>query len=134
MGLLTLAGWIQVAGAVQIAIALANVPLAFRLEYGRNLVGASAMVRRVFYVHALYVVYVVLGLAAVSLGFAAELASGHGIGRFISGFLALFWGLRVPIQLLYYPAEVRKQNRLADAIFILAFAFLGLIFLIAALQ
>jgi hypothetical protein len=130
VGLFPLAGWIQVAGAVQIAIALANIPLAFRLEYGRNLVRASAMVRRVFYVHALYVVYVVFGLAALSLVF----ASGQGMGRFISGFLALFWGLRVPIQLLYYPAEVRKQNRLADAIFILAFAFLGLIFLIAALQ
>jgi hypothetical protein len=133
-GLLPLAAWIQVAGAVQIAIALANVPLAFRLEYGKNLAGASSMVRRIFYVHAMYVVYVVLGLAAISLAFSAELASGHGIGRFLSSFMALFWTLRVPIQLLYYPAEVRKQNRLADVVFIVAFALIGVIFLIAALQ
>jgi hypothetical protein len=132
--LLPLGAWIQVAGVVQIAIALANLPLAFRLEYGKNLAGASSMVRRIFYVHAIYVVYVVLGLAAISLAFSTELGSGVGIGRFISSFMALFWTLRVPIQLLYYPAEVRKQNRLADVVFIVAFAFLGVIFLIAALQ
>lgn len=132
--MLPLTSWIQVAGAVQIAIGLANLPLAFRLEYGRNLVGASSMVRRIFYVHAAYVTYVVLGLAGLSLGFSSELGSGRGMGRVVSGFMAVFWGLRVPIQLFYYPAEVRKQNRLADVVFIMAFAFLGIIFAIAAFR
>lgn len=132
--MLPLTAWIQVAGVVQIAIALANLPLALRLQYGKNLAGASAMVRRIFYVHASYVVYMVLGLAVVSLAFPAELASGHGMGRFLSGFMALFWGLRVPIQLFYYPIEVRKQNRLADVVFIVAFAFLAVVFAIAALR
>jgi hypothetical protein len=134
LGVLPLTAWIQVAGAVQIAIALANVPLALRLEYGKNLLGASSMVRRIFYVHAAYVVYMVLGLAAISLAFPAELASGRGIGWFLSGFMAVFWGLRVPIQLFYYPVEVRKQNRLADVVFIVAFAFLAAVFAIAALR
>lgn len=132
--MLPLTAWIQVAGVVQIAIALANLPLALRLQYGKNLAGASAMVRRIFYVHASYVVYMVLGLAVVSLAFPAELASGHGMGRFLSGFMALFWGLRVPIQLFYYPIEVRKQNRLADVVFIVVFAFLAVVFAIAALR
>lgn len=132
--MLPLTAWIQVAGVVQIAIALANLPLALRLQYGKNLAGASAMVRHIFYVHASYVVYMVLGLAVVSLAFPAELASGAGMGRFLSGFMALFWGLRVPIQLFYYPIEVRKQNRLADVVFIVAFAFLAVVFAIAALR
>ena len=132
--MLPLTAWIQVAGAVQIAIALANVPLALRLEYGKNLLGASAMVRRIFYVHASYVVYMVLGLAAISLLFPADLASGQGVGRFLSGFMALFWGLRVPIQVFYYPVEVRKQNRLADVVFIVAFGFLAVVFALAALR
>ena len=132
--MLPITAWVQVAGAVQIAIALANIPLAYRLEYGRNLAGASAIVRRIFFVHAAYVVYIVFGLAALSLAFTAELASGRGIGRFLSGFMAIFWGLRVPIQLMYYPAEVRKQNRLADVVLIVAFGFLAIIFLIATLQ
>jgi UDP-N-acetylmuramyl pentapeptide phosphotransferase/UDP-N-acetylglucosamine-1-phosphate transferase len=130
--LLPLSAWIQVAGAVQLAIGLANLPLASRLQYRKNLTGASAIVREVFYVHAVYIVLVVLGFAALSLLFADDLVSGRPLGRFLSAFLAVFWLLRVPIQLFYYPIEIRRQNRLADVIFIVAFAFLAIVFGLAA--
>jgi UDP-N-acetylmuramyl pentapeptide phosphotransferase/UDP-N-acetylglucosamine-1-phosphate transferase len=130
--LLPLSAWIQVAGAVQLAIGLANLPLASRLQYRKNLTGASAIVREVFYVHAVYIVLVVLGFAALSLLFADDLVSGRPLGRFLSAFLAVFWLLRVPIQLFYYPIEIRRQNRLADVIFIVAFAFLAVVFGLAA--
>jgi len=132
--LLPLLAWIQIAGAIQLAIGLANLPLATRLQYRKNLAGASEIVRQIFYVHAAYIVLVVLGFAALSLLFPTELVSGRPLGRFLSTFLAIFWLLRVPIQLFYYPAEIRRQNRLADVIFIVAFAFLALIFGLAALR
>lgn len=132
--MLPLSAWIQVAGAVQLAIGLANLPLASRLQYRKNLAGASAIVREVFYVHAAYIVLVVLGFAALSLLFPTDLAGGQPLGRFLSGFLAIFWLLRVPIQLFYYPAEIRRENRLADAIFIAAFAFLAIVFGVAAIR
>jgi O-antigen/teichoic acid export membrane protein len=130
--LLPLLSWIQIAGAVQLAIGLANLPLASRLQYRKNLAGASEIVRQVFYVHAAYIVLVVLGFAALSLLFPTELAGGRPLGRFLSGFLAIFWLLRVPIQLFYYPIEIRRQNRLADVIFTVAFAFLAVVFGLAA--
>ncbi len=132
--MLPLLAWIQIAGAVQLAIGLANLPLASRLQYRKNLAGASEMVRQIFYVHAAYIVLVVLGFAALSLLFPTELVSGRPLGRFLSTFLAIFWLLRVPIQLFYYPVEIRRQNRLADVIFIVAFAFLAVIFGLAALR
>jgi hypothetical protein len=132
--LLPLSAWIQVSGAVQLAIGLANLPLASRLQYRKNLAGASAIVREVFYVHTAYIVLVVLGFAALSLLFPAELAGGQPLGRFLSAFLAIFWLLRVPIQLFYYPAEIRRQNRLADVIFTVAFVFLAIIFGLAAIR
>ncbi len=97
--MLSISAWIQIAGAVQLAIGLANLPLATRLQYRKNLAGASEIVRQVFYVHAAYIVLVVLGFAALALLFPAELSSGRPIGRFLSAFLAIFWLLRVPIQL-----------------------------------
>jgi len=132
--LLSISAWIQIAGAVQLAIGLANLPLATRLQYRKNLAGASEIVRQVFYVHAAYIVLVVLGFAALALLFPAELSSGRPIGRFLSAFLALFWLLRVPIQLFYYPVEIRRQNRLADVIFTVAFAFLAVVFGLAAMR
>lgn len=130
--MLPLLAWIQIAGAVQLAIGLANLPLASRLQYRKNLAGASEIVRQVFYVHAAYIVLVVLGFAALSLLFPEELVSGRPLGRFLSTFLAIFWLLRVPIQLFYYPVEIRRQNRLADVIFLVAFAFLAIVFGLAA--
>ena len=130
--MLSLSAWIQVAGAVQLAIGLANLPLAIRLQYRRNLAGASEIVRQVFYVHAAYIVLVVFGFAALSLLFPTDLASGRPLGRFLSTFLAIFWLLRVPIQLFYYPTEIRRQNRLADVIFTVAFASLAVVFGLAA--
>jgi len=132
--LLSISAWIQIAGAVQLAIGLANLPLATRLQYRKNLAGASEIVRQVFYVHAAYIVLVVLGFAALSLLFPEELAGGRPIGRFLSAFLAIFWLLRVPIQLFYYPTEIRRQNRLADVIFTVAFAFLAVVFGLAAMR
>ena len=130
--MLSLSAWVQVAGAVQLAIGLANLPLAWRLQYHKNLVGVSAMVRQVFYVHAVYIVLVVLGFSALSLLFSADLVSGRPLDRFLSAFLAIFWLLRVPIQLFYYPNEIRRQNRLADVVFTVAFAFLAVVFGLAA--
>ena len=130
--MLPLFAWIQIAGAVQLAIGLANLPLASRLQYRKNLAGASEIVRQIFYVHAAYIVLVVLGFAALSLLFPEELVSGRPLGRFLSTFLAIFWLLRVPIQLFYYPVEIRRQNRLADVVFIVAFAFLAIVFGLAA--
>ena len=132
--MLSISAWIQIAGAVQLAIGLANLPLATRLQYRKNLAGASEIVRQVFYVHAAYIVLVVLGFAALSLLFPEELAGGRPIGRFLSAFLAIFWLLRVPIQLFYYPTEIRRQNRLADVIFTVAFAFLAVVFGLAAMR
>jgi len=132
--LLSISAWVQIAGAVQLAIGLANLPLATRLQYRKNLSGASEIVRQVFYVHAAYIVLVVLGFAALALLFPAELTSGRPIGRFLSAFLAIFWLLRVPIQLFYYPVEIRRQNRLADVIFTVAFAFLAVVFGLAAMR
>jgi hypothetical protein len=130
--LLPLSAWIQVAGVVQLVVGLANLPLAWRLQYHKNLVGASGMVRQIFYVHAVYIVLVVLGFSGLSLLFPADLVSGRPLDRFLTAFLAIFWLLRVPIQLFYYPQAIRRQNRLADVVFIMAFAFLAIVFGLAA--
>ena len=130
--MLPLSTWIQVAGAVQLAIGLANLPLAIFFKLAHCFAHYLKIVLDVFYVHAAYIVLVVLGFAALSLLFPDELVSCRPLGRFLSGFLAVFWLLRVPIQLFYYPAEIRRQNRLADVIFTVAFAFLAIVFGLAA--
>lgn len=113
------------AGFVQVAIASANLFLPAKLKYRENLSRVSPIIRQIFVVHSVYIVSVVLLFAAVTFGFADELASGHGLGRFLAVAIALFWLLRAPVQLLYYDAALRRQNRWGDIAFTAGALFLA---------
>ena len=120
----TLLWFLWLAGLVQVAIASANVFLPKKLNYRDNLSRVAPIIRQVFVVHSVYIVGVVLLFATVTFGFAGELASGHGLGRFLATAMAIFWLSRAPVQLLYYDAALRRTNRAGDVAFTLAALFL----------
>jgi hypothetical protein len=125
--------WLWVAGAVQLVIIAANIVLPKKLSCRENLERVSPMIREVFIVHWVYIVLVLGIFASLSLWFAPELAGASRLGRYLSAVIAVFWLLRVPIQLFFYDRGLRKQNRFGDVIFLLAFSYLGVVFGIAAL-
>ena len=114
-----------IAGFVQVAIAAANFILPRKLKYRENLSRVSPIIRQIFVVHSAYVVGVVLLFAALTFGFTGELASGRGLGRFLAAAIALFWFLRAPVQLLYYDATLRRENRWGDVALTTAALFLA---------
>jgi len=125
---------VRVAGAIQLLDIPAHLALRRRIRWSENLVRLSPLVRQFFRVHWFYIL-LVLGLFGVAcLGFAPELAGGKGLGRFLSGALAIFWLLRAGIQLFYFEADFRKQNRLGDLAFALSAFYMGVVFAIAALR
>jgi hypothetical protein len=91
-------------------------------------------VRQVFWVQNAFIVLTLIGTSLLCFVFPAELARGAGLGRAFSGFLAVFWGLRLAVQLLYYSPAKRRQYRAFDVLFILAFAYLTVVFAMAALR
>jgi hypothetical protein len=125
--------FLWLAGFVQIAIASANLFIPKKLNYQENLTRVAPIIRQIFVVHSVYIVGVVLLFAAVTFGFATELASGRGLGRFLASAMALFWLCRMPVQLLYYDASLRRSNRASDVAFTLAALFLATTYGAAAL-
>lgn len=119
------------AGVVQLGIIAANISLPGRLRVRERLAGVPPFVRQIFYVHWIYIVIVVGWFAVLCLGFARELAGASGLGRFMSGFLAGFWLLRIALQLLYYDREVRRQNRALDTLYLGSLVLLVVVFGIA---
>ncbi|HEV1994148.1 MAG TPA: hypothetical protein VGR03_07450 [Candidatus Acidoferrum sp.] len=117
--------FLWIAGAVQLVICAANFLLPRKLNYRENLSRVSPIVRQVFLVHSAYIVGVVALFAALTFSFAAELASGHGLGRFLAAAIALFWLCRVPVQMFYYDAELRRSNRAGDIVYSAAAVFLA---------
>jgi len=122
------------AGVVHVGIIAANVPLPGRLRVRERLAGVPRFIQQIFYVHWVYIV-IVLGLfAALCFGFAPELAGASGLGRFLSGFIAGFWLLRIGLQVFYYDGQVRRENRVLDALYLTALIVLVGIFGLAALR
>ena len=125
--------WLWAAGAVQLVIIAANFVLPKKLRCRENLARVSPMIREVFIVHWVYIVLVLGIFTSLSFWFAPELAGATRLGRYLSAVIAVFWLLRVPIQIFLYDPELRKQNRVGDVIFLLAFSYLGVVFGVAAL-
>src|SRR5580698_6161448 len=121
------------AALVQILIAATNFYLPRKLKYRENLERVAPIIRQIFVVHSVYIVGVLLLFAALTFGFASELASGKGLGRFLAAGIAAFWLFRAPVQLLYYDASLRRTNRLGDIAFTVAAIFLTAAYGAAAL-
>jgi len=122
------------AGAAQLCIIAANVPLPARLRVRERLAGVPPFVRQIFYVHWVYIVIVLGMFAALCLRFARELAGGTSMGRFLSGFMAAFWLLRIVLQIFYYDREIRRENRVLDTLYLVALVVLVAVFGAAALR
>jgi vacuolar-type H+-ATPase subunit I/STV1 len=122
------------AGVVHVGIIAANIPLPGRLRVREHLAGVPRFVRQIFYVHWVYIVIVVGMFAGLCFGFAAELAGASKLGRFLSGFMAGFWLLRILLQVFYYEREVRRQNRRLDVLYLGSLMMLVVIFGVAAIR
>lgn len=122
------------AGLVHLGIIAANVPLPGRLRVRERLAGVPRFVRQIFYVHWIYIVIVVGLFASLCFGFAAELAGTSELGRFLSGFMAGFWLLRIVLQIFYYDREMRRENRGLDTLYVGALAGLVVVFGMAAVR
>lgn len=122
------------AGIVQIGDAAVNLLLPRPLRSRENMAKVSPMIRQVFLVHWFYVLLVLVIFGAMCLLYAPELAAGGPLARFLCGAMALFWALRVPIQLLVFDRDFRRRYRAADVAFTLGAVFLAVVFAGAALS
>lgn len=126
-------GAIRLAGCIHLAIIAANVPLPGKLKTTEHLRAVPRFIRQIFYVHWMYIVLVLTLFGTLCLVFPSQLAGGSSLGVFLSAFLAGFWLLRVVLQWTYYDREVRRANRVLDAMYGLALVTLVIIFSLAAL-
>jgi hypothetical protein len=122
------------AGVVHVGIIAANIPLPRRLRVRERLAGVPLFIRQIFYVHWIYIVFVLGMFATLCLGFAGELAGTSRLARFLSGFLCAFWMSRVALQIFYYDRKVRSENRTLDFMYVGALLCLVVVFGLAAFR
>jgi len=124
----SLVPFIWAAGATQLVVAAANFSLPAKLRYRENVARMSPILRQITLVHWAYIVGVLLAFSGLCFFFAPQLAGGSPLGRYLSAALAVFWLSRCVVQLFYYDKDLRRQNRFADRIFLVAFFYMGSVF------
>lgn len=129
----TLIPWVWAAGGVHLLIAAANFFAPRVLDYPANLAKVTPIVRHIFTVHTIYIVLVLTIFAGLCIGFAPDLAGASPLGRYCSRFLAVFWGLRVVLQLFFYDAATKRRYPGFNLLFLVAFGYLTATFTVAAL-
>lgn len=124
---------IQLAGLLHFVIAGANFFAAKVFRYRHNMSRVEPFVREVFWVQNIFIVLTTLAMGVLCLRFPQELSSGSALGRSLSGFGCLFWGLRLVIQVAWYDAAAKRRFPLANWGFTLVFGFLTMVFGMAAI-
>lgn len=116
------------AGFVLAMIILANLIAPGMLGYAENLRKVDTFFSQVFRVHCGYTVLTMLGMMLACVFYNAELIANDGIARGVNLFLAVFWGSRVIIQVVFYEKAIKQKYPIFNVIFFIAFLYLGLIF------
>ncbi len=103
--------WLLIVGGVLhfgILVAGALVPVV--LDFRRQLQQVSELLRQLVWVYAAFIFLSVLGFGLVSVVFAPALAAGTPLARAVCGYIAVFWLVRLVIQVFVYDARPYLSN------------------------
>jgi len=118
---------IQFAGIILLCITLANFFAPKKMRWTVNLEKTEPVFRQVFIIHCVFLLGGVVAMALLCL-LAPEWLFIDGLGRALAGFMALFWGARVLVQIFYYEKSIKRQFPCFNIIFTVAFIYLATLF------
>lgn len=93
---------LRLGGAIQLAILTASALVPGVLEWRSQLAKLPDLSRKLIWVHGGYIVLMIAAMGLLSLCEARALADGSPLARSVCGFVAVFWGLRLLIQLFVF--------------------------------
>lgn len=124
--------WLFGIAALALAgLVAANIAARRMYRYGENLREVDRVVRDVFWSQHVFLELLLLACIPLCLLFADELTRSS-LGRAVSGFMGVFWGLRLVMQFVHYDAEERRKHRALDLLFVFTFLYLTVLFAASA--
>lgn len=94
--------WIRVGGVIQLGILTASALVPGKLQWRAELNKLSVLSRQLIWVHGGYIVLMIAAMGLLSLCEATSLADGSLLARSVCGFVAVFWFIRLMIQLTLF--------------------------------
>ena len=132
MNLVTL---VWIAGLGQIVLVCASLTIPRVLGWREELQALRPLTRQVFWTYAGYILCLNLCFGLLSTLAPRLLVDGSRLATAVSGFIALYWGVRIAIQFFYFDrssAPAGRLVRLAEVALVGLFLFLTLVYGVAA--
>jgi len=89
------------AGIGQLMVLIASSLVPFQLKWKTELADLSKLHRQMYWVYGGYVVIAIVAFGLISLFNYQELAAGSGLARGVCGYVAVFWGIRLALQVVF---------------------------------
>ena len=120
-----------VAGIVQLCVLIASSLVPLRLNWKTSLAGLPTLHRQLYWIYGGYVVLGIISNGLVAIVCADELAAGTKLARFVCGYIAIFWGVRLSLQTVLDVKEHLTRWWLTAGYHLLTVLFLSLTLLFA---
>jgi len=132
-----LARLLLLAGVGQLAVALSSLAIPHLLGWRDELRALRPLTRSVFWTYAGYTLGIHIWFGIVSIVAAEALARGGVLATLITGFIAIYWGVRVVAQFTWYDrsvASTRLLFRVGEIGYMIGFIALTLLYAAAAIH
>src|SRR5260370_42230447 len=102
---------LKIVGASLLLLALAHALFPRRFEWEEELSRVSLLNRQIFQVHCFFIALVLFMFGSLALFFTGALLDRTVLARIILGGIALFWLVRLIVQLFVYDSRLWRGNR-----------------------
>lgn len=122
---------VRLAGLGQLALAAASTAIPSVLEWRTETAKLRPLLRQIFWVYAGYILGFHVAFGALSVLAPAWLLDGSGLATAVTGFIAVYWGVRLALQFLYLDrsdAPAGAFFRAAEAGLVGLFVFLTVVY------
>lgn len=96
---------LQLAGLTHFAILTASFMAPKALNWRENLAPLPRLLRQMFWVYGAFIVLMIVSFGTLTLWHTEQLASGDPLARAVCGMIALFWAVRLGVQLFVFDAK-----------------------------
>ncbi len=96
-----LAELVFAAGIAHFFVLIASALVPVQLKWSDELAKLPKLMRQLFWVYGAYIVLAIVAFGVLSVCHAEELTSGSGLARGLCGYIAIFWAVRLLLQLVF---------------------------------
>ena len=134
---MTLVWLIFLGGLLHFSLLTAGATAANVLDWRVSLRSLDPLNRQLIWVHGAFIVLTIIAFGIVSVAMPEELTAGTLLGRAVCGFVAVFWGARLAVQLFYFDASAHLTSFWRKAGYralTLVFTYLAVVYGVAAVM